>query len=88
MAKRLFNLVIHPAMKDAIETIKERDGISESEQVRRAIAAWIESKGIKMKGEAEEESVEKRDARVLEARRLGVSPATAHRWLRRVSPTP
>ena len=46
----LFNFVIEPEMKRAIEAIKERDGVSESEQARRALAAWIESKGIKLKG--------------------------------------
>jgi hypothetical protein len=48
----LFNFIIAPEMKRAIEAIKERDGISESEQARRALAAWIESKGIRLKGEA------------------------------------
>ncbi len=53
MADRLlFNFVIDPEMKRAIESIKERDGISESEQARRALSAWIESKGIKLKGGA------------------------------------
>jgi hypothetical protein len=48
MADRLlFNSVIDPEMKRVIEVIKERDGISESEQARRALAAWIELKGIR-----------------------------------------
>jgi len=46
----LFNFVVSPEMKDALRAIKERDGISESEQARRALAAWIESKGIALKG--------------------------------------
>lgn len=46
----LFNFVISPQMKEALKAIKERDGISESEQARRALAAWIESKGIRLKG--------------------------------------
>lgn len=46
----LFNFIIEPEMKRAIETIKERDGISESEQARRALRSWIESRGIKLKG--------------------------------------
>lgn len=37
-------------MKAAMETIKQRDGISESEQARRALSAWIESKGVGLKG--------------------------------------
>ena len=51
MADRLlFNFVISPEMKEALKTLKERDGISESEQARRALAAWIVSKGIRLKG--------------------------------------
>jgi hypothetical protein len=33
-------------MKAALTAIKERDGISESEQIRRALKAWIEQKGL------------------------------------------
>jgi len=46
----LFNFVITPEMKQALRAIKKRDGISESEQARRALAAWIESKRIRLKG--------------------------------------
>jgi len=46
----LFNFIIDPEMKAAMESIKERDGISVSEQARRALAAWIESKEIRLKG--------------------------------------
>jgi hypothetical protein len=31
--------------REAIRAIKARDGISESEQIRRAVKAWIEQKG-------------------------------------------
>jgi len=44
--------MIDPWMRQSLKAIKERDGIFESEQARRAIAAWIESKGIKLKGGA------------------------------------
>ena len=30
----------------ALKAIKERDGIPESEQIRRAVKAWIEQKGV------------------------------------------
>lgn len=46
----LFNFIISADMKAAMERIKERDGISVSEQARRALAAWIESRGITLKG--------------------------------------
>ncbi|HEX2461965.1 MAG TPA: hypothetical protein VHJ58_17595 [Vicinamibacterales bacterium] len=32
-----------------LRTLKERDGILESEQIRRAIRAWLEKKGVKVK---------------------------------------
>ncbi len=35
----------------ALAIIKERDGIATSEQVRRALLTWIESKGLTIKGE-------------------------------------
>ena len=32
---------------DGLQEIKERDGINVSEQVRRAILAWLEGKGVR-----------------------------------------
>jgi metal-responsive CopG/Arc/MetJ family transcriptional regulator len=29
-----------------LETVKERDGVPVSEQVRRALRAWLEAKGV------------------------------------------
>jgi hypothetical protein len=34
----------------ALHQIKARDGINTAEQVRRAVAAWVESRGIKGEG--------------------------------------
>jgi hypothetical protein len=36
----------------ALQTIKERDGVPIAEQVRRALQAWIESKGVSKSGRA------------------------------------
>ena len=47
--RRLFTFVIAPDLAAGLKAIKERDGISESEQARRAIAAWLEGKGVKLK---------------------------------------
>jgi hypothetical protein len=33
----------------AMQTVWERDGVQPSEQVRRALRAWLESKGVKVK---------------------------------------
>jgi predicted transcriptional regulator len=34
-----------------MQQIWERDGIQPSEQMRRALRAWLESKGVKLKAE-------------------------------------
>ena len=47
--RRLFNFVISDEMAEGLKAVKERDGISESEQVRRAVAAWLTSKGISLR---------------------------------------
>jgi hypothetical protein len=36
---------------DGLREVKERDGIPVSEQVRRAIEAWLETKGVRVKSE-------------------------------------
>jgi hypothetical protein len=45
--RRLFNFIISDAMADGLKAVKDRDGISESEQVRRAVANWLETKGVR-----------------------------------------
>ena len=35
----------------ALEAIRERDGVSVSEQVRRALKQWIAERGVKLKAE-------------------------------------
>ncbi|MDZ4819757.1 MAG: hypothetical protein SGJ20_12380 [Planctomycetota bacterium] len=42
----LFNFVIDEVMYEGLETIEERDGISMSAQVRRAVADWLKARGI------------------------------------------
>jgi hypothetical protein len=59
--RRLFNfLITDAAMADGLKAIKERDGISESEQVRRAVAAWLTAKGVALKSKREVRSSKKR----------------------------
>jgi hypothetical protein len=50
--RRLFNFIINDDLAAGLKTIKERDGISESEQVRRAVAAWLTAKGVSLKSES------------------------------------
>jgi hypothetical protein len=44
--RKRYTFFIDAQQKAALANVKERDGISESEQIRRAIAMWLESKGV------------------------------------------
>jgi hypothetical protein len=43
--KTRYNFMIDETQRDALRRIKERDGIAESEQIRRAIDDWLKRKG-------------------------------------------
>jgi hypothetical protein len=43
--KTRYNFMIDETQRDALRRIKERDGIAESEQIRRAIDYWLKRKG-------------------------------------------
>lgn len=43
---RLTGFRLSPELLDALQAIKERDGIPISEQVRRALAKWVEERAI------------------------------------------
>lgn len=45
---------------DALRTIRDRDGIPLTEQVRRAILLWVKSKGVAVKAERERAGTRKR----------------------------
>jgi len=38
-------------LRTAMDVLKERDGIPYSEQIRRALRMWLESKGVETKPE-------------------------------------
>jgi hypothetical protein len=44
--KRPYTLKIDHELLAALREIKARDGISESEQIRRGIRLWLETKGV------------------------------------------
>lgn len=48
-AKKQTAFRIDPEIMDGLQQIKERDGIPISEQVRRALAAWLDQKGAAKK---------------------------------------
>jgi hypothetical protein len=51
MARRKYSFWIDDLQADGLKAVKERDGVLESEQIRRAINEWLEKKGIRKKAE-------------------------------------
>ena len=49
--KRAYTLKIDPDLLAALRHVKERDGISESEQIRRGIRLWLKKKRVRMKAD-------------------------------------
>lgn len=47
-----FNVQISTDLKAALETIRERDGVPFTEQVKRALWEWVEKKGVPVKAAA------------------------------------
>jgi hypothetical protein len=43
---KTFTFAITEELKAGLQAVKERDGISEAEQIRRAIVLWLESKDV------------------------------------------
>ena len=62
-----YTFFIDPDLREALAAIKERDGIPESEQIRRAVRAWLEAKGVAigspLKAQGSRRSASKRAAR-------------------------
>jgi Arc/MetJ-type ribon-helix-helix transcriptional regulator len=48
---KTFTFSIPDNLKSGLQAVKERDGISEAEQIRRAIRLWLEGRGMKVEGE-------------------------------------
>jgi len=40
------SIELPPEMKAGLDLVRERDGILQSEQIRRAVAAWLKDKGV------------------------------------------
>jgi predicted DNA-binding protein len=43
---KTFTFAIPDDLKAGLQAVKERDGLSEAEQIRRAIAAWLSTRGV------------------------------------------
>jgi hypothetical protein len=59
VARKLTNFRIDPDLADGLKAVKERDGVPEGEQIRRAVRAWLDSKGV-MKAERKRPATRKR----------------------------
>ena len=44
--KKLYSLRLDPNLAQLLKDVKTRDGIPESEQIRRALVIWFEQKGV------------------------------------------
>lgn len=47
--KKPYNVKLDPELIDALRGIKAREGIAESEQIRRGIRLWLKKKGVTVK---------------------------------------
>jgi ribbon-helix-helix CopG family protein len=43
---KLYTFAIDPDLAAALKRLKARDGIGESEQIRRALRGWLQKKGV------------------------------------------
>ena len=59
-AKQLTALRLDADLLEAMRRLQERDGISFSEQMRRALRPWLESKGVIKKAEGKRAVTRKR----------------------------
>ena len=55
-----FNFWLDEEQREGLRVVKQRDGVPESEQVRRAIAEWLERKGVIEKAERKRAATRRR----------------------------
>ena len=51
MPRQITNFRIDPDLLEALRQIRVRDGLPIAEQIRRAIRAWVEERGVVSKAE-------------------------------------
>jgi hypothetical protein len=56
------NIRIDPELMSALHAIREGDGVPVSEQIRRGIVLWLESKGVRVKKAAPRRASTRRKA--------------------------
>jgi hypothetical protein len=58
--KSYYTFMIDPDLAQALKALKARDGIPESEQIRRALRLWLERQGVIKKAERKRAATRKR----------------------------
>jgi len=58
--RRITTFRIDEDLLDGLREIFERDGVAVPEQVRRAIRAWLEAKGVRVKADRKREGTRQR----------------------------
>jgi len=51
---------IDPEILEGLQAVKQRDGVPLSEQVRRALTAWLTGKGVNVKADRKRAATRKR----------------------------
>ena len=49
--RKMHSFYLDPELSDGLKAIKERDGVSESEQVRRAVRLWLAANDYRLKSQ-------------------------------------
>ena len=44
--KKLYTFAIDPDLAEALKLVKAKEGVPESEQIRRALRTWFKRKGV------------------------------------------
>jgi hypothetical protein len=58
--KQPYTFKIDPELLEALRAIKQRDGIAESEQIRRGIRLWLKEKDVTARPERKRAATRKR----------------------------
>jgi hypothetical protein len=58
--KERYNFLIDAEQREGLRRVKEREGIPESEQIRRAIDEWLQKKGATAKADRKRASTRQR----------------------------
>ena len=61
--RKKYSFWIDDEQAEGLKEVKERDGVLESEQIRRAINEWLDKKGVRKKTERPRAATRKRSAR-------------------------